>query len=88
MMHARLPYKDDDDFEPRAFEATGEVVTHTAVKAAHDALVRAEADHAQAIYWIRRATASNREARRKHLEAMTRAALEASVALRKAQALA
>ena len=88
MMHARLPYKDDDDFETRAFKTPAEVVTDAAVKAAHAALVRAEADHAQAIYWIRRATASNREARRKHLEAMTRAALEAAVALRKALASA
>lgn len=87
MIHARLPYKDDDQ-EAMAFEPAAERATTEAMETARAALARAEADHAQAVYWMRRATAGNRDVRRKHLEAMTRAALEAVVALRRAMASA
>lgn len=87
-MNVRLPYRDDTFDEDEAYEAAPveEVLVEAPVVGLAEArLVAAEEARAQAAAWCRRATSSNRDVRRKHLEAMTTAALEAAVALHQAQ---
>lgn len=77
MTAARLPYR-DDTFDGDDLAGPGAAV----VAAARARLAEAEDAHRQSIYWMRRATAANRVIRERHLQACTRAALEAAVALR------
>jgi len=81
MTAARLPYRDDtfDGEDLAGPDVAG-------VAAARAKVADAEEAWRQAVYWNRRATPSNRDIRGRHLQACTRAALEAAAALRRLEA--
>lgn len=81
-MHARLPYR-DDSFDGDDVVA---LANAAAVAAAQARVDQADEAYRQALYWNQTAKPSNRDIRRRHLEACTRAGLEAAAALRAAKA--
>jgi hypothetical protein len=79
----RLPYR-DDTFDGADDAPAGGVVVGADVAAARARLDQANAAWRQAVIWHRTARPSNREARKRHLDACLAEALTAAQVLRRA----